>query len=388
MADYAITKPVSNSVFLTHYSSKAFPYAWLLAVPLNLTAVALYNRLIVKLGCFQLFCWISAITVIINTISAFWLRSIPGLAFFLYLWKDTYILLALQQIWSVVHSSTKMRRAKYFYGILFGIGTFGTSVGGVVSGYLAPVWGSEHLLLMTLPIYLFLGAAYYWMLKTSALENPKNPIETPSQKWDDFKLINKSYALQLILMTVVLMQLSTTLMEFRFNLLLEAKLPNQDLRTAFSGKFWAVVGIANLTLQFGVTFLLMELFGLKKSQFFLPSFLLFNVAGCVIHPSFSMVAYAFGAVKIFDYSTFNIIKEMLYVPLSKEEKFKARALIDVFAYRSSKAVASLIIILAQAFLVSQLAYVLTWTVLILYIIWIFGVYIFNKRLEESTIAVN
>ena len=38
---------------------------------------------------------------------------------------------------------------------------------------------------------------------------------------------------------------------------------------------------------------------------------------------------------------------MLYLPLKNEEKFKAKAIIDVFAYRSSKAVASLIIIALQ-----------------------------------------
>ena len=41
-----------------------------------------------------------------------------------------------------------------------------------------------------------------------------------------------------------------------------------------------------------------------------------------------------------DKDVFNILKEMLYVPLKTDEKFKAKAIIDIFAYRSAKAFAS------------------------------------------------
>ena len=59
------------------------------------------------------------------------------------------------------------------------------------------------------------------------------------------------------------------------------------------------------------------------------------------------MALTYGTIKCFDYSVFGIIKEMLYQPLKVEEKFKAKAIIDVFTYRSAKAVASLIILLLQ-----------------------------------------
>jgi ATP/ADP translocase len=36
-------------------------------------------------------------------------------------------------------------------------------------------------------------------------------------------------------------------------------------------------------------------------------------------------------------SLFGVIREMLYVPLQLDEKFRAKAIIDVFAYRTSKA---------------------------------------------------
>jgi ATP/ADP translocase len=46
-------------------------------------------------------------------------------------------------------------------------------------------------------------------------------------------------------------------------------------------------------------------------------------------------------LKSIDFSLLGVIREMLYVPLKLDEKFRAKAIIDVFAYRSAKAIVSL-----------------------------------------------
>ena len=91
------------------------------------------------------------------------------------------------------------------------------------------------------------------------------------------------------------------------------------------------------------------------------------------------VTYSFAVIKTFDYSIFNIIKEMLYVPLKKEEKFKAKAVIDIFAYRSAKAFASFFVIGIQFFFPNRLPYAFTWGPLILFMVWIGAVYSLTKE---------
>lgn len=380
MIDYSIVKPVSNSVFLTHCSASSYPYAWLCALPLNFLLVTFYNRVVPKIGCFRMFLCLSFLALSINLTAAFWIAEIPFFPFFFYLWKDIYIMLMLQQLWAVVHSTTtKITRAKYLYGIVFGVGTFGSSLGSLLSSYFSVRWGTEHLLLLTLPVYFLLGMAYYWLVRTSVLDQ-KNPVK-PSKGACDFRLILTSRPLQFILATVVFMQISTTIMDYRFHSFLEIEIPDQDVRTQFSSQVWAIINSANLVLQFFATFLLVHVLGIRRSQFFLPLVLLGNTAGCLLYPGFRMVSYAFGTVKVFDYSIFNIIKEMLYVPLTKEEKFKARALIDVFAYRTSKALASIAILAMQIFFPFQLSMMLIWIVFLLYILWLVSVYVFTKRVD-------
>ena len=60
-----------------------------------------------------------------------------------------------------------------------------------------------------------------------------------------------------------------------------------------------------------------------------------------------MATYSFASIKALDYSFFGIIREMLYIPLKTDEKYRAKAIIDVFAYRSAKAFASLFLIFIQ-----------------------------------------
>src|ERR1700732_4275576 len=78
-AEYAIVRPVSNSLFIHVFGSDYFPYAWLATVPLSLLAVALYNHLLPRWGCSKLFL-ISIITVVgINSTIAFAFAKFPSL---------------------------------------------------------------------------------------------------------------------------------------------------------------------------------------------------------------------------------------------------------------------------------------------------------------------
>ena len=377
-SEYAITKPTSNSIFIAHYGMKLYPYAWLATVPLNLLVVTLYNRFLPRLGCFRMFLCSIAMTMGVNVISGIYVTQHPFLSFLLYVWKDIYVLLMFQQLWSVIHTRTEMSKAKYLYGILFGVSGCGAIFGSMVPSFLAVRMGSEHLLFMTVPLYLLFIGFYYLMLRQSDFLNNKD-LKIASHKISQgMKLIRSSTSLKFILLIVILMQLSTTIMEFQFNTFLHLKFPVQDLRTQFYGRLWATVNICKLCLQFFATFLLVQFLGLRRSHFVVPGTLLLNSALSLLSPSFAMITYSFGVIKTFDYSIFNIIKEMLYVPLKTDEKFKAKAIIDVFAYRSAKALASLFVIGMQIFYPLHVPYAFSWGPFILFIIWIGAVYYLMK----------
>ncbi len=377
-ADYAIIRPVSNSVFISAYSTALFPYAWLATVPLNLIIVALYNKYLPRLGSFKTYLCIAGIVMSFNLLCALFLKESSWMPFLFYIWKEVYILLMFQQLWSVIHATIAFQRAKYLYGILFGVGAVGAVFGSTLPGFFAVKVGSETLLFSTLVTYSLLTAGFLMLLHFSEQGMSRNLIEEEKRSsWNalkhGFELIHKSPFLPFILAIVTLMQVSSTLIDFQFNHDLEKMVSSKDLRTEYTARILGIVHLATLTLQFFGSFLLVHFLGFKRSHLLVPLILCINAVGFLLFPAFAMISFSYITVKCFDFSLFGVIKEMLYVPLKKDEKFRAKAIIDVFAYRSSKAIVSLLILGLQFLEGMQVHFILSWTAVAILLLWCYTV---------------
>ncbi len=383
----AVTRATSNSVFIAAYTVKFFPIAWIALVPLNLLIVALYNRFLPTIGV----TWMLLISLFIatgmNLFSAFYLDKIHVLPFILYLWKDIFIILMFQQLWSVIHATINISRARYLYGIFFGMGGLGSIAGSLIPGFFAMTFGSERLLVTTIPFYAIVGYFYYVAIKTRANIPTSQDISLSSKTSSDvvggLRLIYGSRLLQFILLLVIFMQVSATILDYQFAHILETEIPHTDRRTEFIGRFFGLVNVVNIFLQFLGSFVLLKLIGLKYTHFMVPFILLCNCIGYILHSSFTMIALTFASVKSLDYSIFGIIKEMLYIPLKVGEKFKAKAIIDVFAYRTSKACASFFILMIQIIAPFALDRCLSWSLVWILVGWIGVIFLMFKHYYQE-----
>ena len=82
-----------------------------------------------------------------------------------------------------------------------------------------------------------------------------------------------------------------------------------------------------------------------------------------------------------EFSIFRASKEMLYIPLSRLEKTKGKALIDILIYRLSKGFSSVLLLTLAFFALSN--YVLE-VALALQIIWIVLTYVITQRYRILT----
>ncbi|MBM3201122.1 MAG: hypothetical protein FJZ56_01775 [Chlamydiae bacterium] len=374
----AVTRATSNSVFIAAYTVKSFPIAWIALVPLNLLIVSLYNRFLPTIGVVWMLLTSLAISTCMNLFSAFYLGHFQALPFILYLWKDIFIILMFQQLWSVIHSTINISRARYLYGIFFGMGGLGSIAGSMIPGFFAMNLGSAKLLLTTIPFYVVVGYFYYFAIKTREYIPFSQDISLSNKRSTDvaggLKLIQGSKLLQFILLLVIFMQVSATILDYQFARILEAEIPHMDKRTEFIGRFFGLVNTVNIFLQFLGSFVLLKLIGLRYSHFMVPFILLCNCLGYIFRSGFGMMAITFASIKSLDYSIFGIIKEMLYIPLNVDEKFKGKAIIDVFAYRTSKACASFFILAIQVIAPLWLDTSLSWTLVCIFALWIFAIF--------------
>lgn len=384
----SITKAVTNSVFIGSYGAKWLPLAWLAIVPLNFLVVSWYNRYLPKMGCLKLFVVTTLLTMAINLFSAYFLSDIRGFPFVLYLWKDIYIMLMFQQLWSVINATISLSKAKFIYGIFYGVGGIGSVLGCMIPGFFAVRFGSEKLLLITLPFYGVLMIAYAFMLKFREDFPEMETIAFDKKQTSNFttamQQIRGSKLLVFILLLVVFMQIASTLLDFKFNSLVEILYPIKDLRTEYLGRFFSLVNMANVILQFLGSFLFVHLLGLKRSHLFIPLFLGGCTALMIALPIFPMIALTYGTIKAIDYSVFGVVKEMLYIPLSVEAKFKAKSVIDIFAYRSSKALASLLVLVLEFLLLPYIQEVISFFLFCLFAFWALSVLLLYRVEHKVT----
>jgi AAA family ATP:ADP antiporter len=375
-AEASITRSVSASYFLDAYKAAFMPYAWMASLPLNFTVVALYNKFIPKLGPRKVMGFILAFALVFNVFCAFYLKSIYYLPFILYLWKDIFIIFLFHKLWSVIHSTIPVKRAKYIYGLFFGLGGLGSIAGSMVPGFFAVLFGTERLLLATLPLYFITYITYSVALRIRKDIQSSQDISFSIDNGDishGLKLIKRSKLLKFILLLVVCMQVSSTILDYQFCTFLEKVYPEIDLRTQFTGRLFFIVNIVNIFLQFFGSLLLLKVAGLRVTHALIPLVLLFNGMLFFFNPVFSVICAGFGTIKSLDYSIFGITKEMLYLPLNVDEKFKAKAIIDVFAYRSSKGLVFFLISGLTFLYGKDINTLLTISLLGIFIIWIYSV---------------
>lgn len=380
---YAVVRPISDAVFITQYGSHFLPYAWLAVIPLNMIVVSFYNKSWARYGCWITFLGAISAIVLMNLIAAFFLKKSSILPFIFYAWKEVYVVLLFQLLWSVIHSTFSLQKAKYVYGLMFAVGGTGGLLGSLLPGFFAVAIGSENLLYAAFPCFIILTLAYRKLLKhTSSVQDAPRNSETASFR-EGWRMIFNSRTLSFILVIVILMQLVSTLAYYQFNMMLESVVGDKDLRTEYIGKVSGLVNVLSVSLQLVGSFVLVHFLGLRKSHMLVPAMLGSNAAMILMYPSFSLVAMGYIANKACDFSIFGIIKEMLYIPLSQKEKFQAKAVIDVFAYRTAKSLGSFLILGLQVLQGSSTLRTLSIGLILLFMLWIWIVHRFLENPQEN-----
>ncbi len=383
--EYGVTRPASCSIFISAYSASWIPYVWIASIPINFFAICLYNRYLPRFGCWKVFLFVVSMVIIVNTTAGFFATSWSFFPFVQALCKDFYILLMFKQVWSLIHTTISSSRAKFLYGLIAGVGGVGAVLGGLAANLFAVALGSQSLFFFTLPLYLLLFSAYTMALRTSAMGEQMRILqnnEASSQK-SGIALIRSSPSLVFLLSIAIFMQLSVSLIDFQFNLSLEKEFPNMDLRTQYYGRLiWIINGLTALFQFFG-GWAMVHFLGLKKSHLFITLFLLCNSLLLFFVPAFGMISYALIAIKTLDYSLFGIAREMLYIPLKINEKFQAKAFIDVFASRSARALGSFLILFLQIFS-SALSKTLSFVSVLIFFCWLGSVWRLFKTEEIAT----
>lgn len=346
--EYAAIRPCVNSLFLKTFSADIFPYTWLVAIPVNAFLVGVYNWTQRHSSIQRTFLFLVNMILLDHIFMGFFLESLPFLVFFYYLWKDSYILLLFQILWSLLHQTTTIQKSQYLYGIIFGFGGLGALLGSYYTATLVETIGSSTIFFYTIPFLLLLQPLFLLLLQHSTTPPPP-PTKPPDGSFQGIQALCRSKSLQLICFICVSMQMSSTLLDFQFQQYLQKTFPVLDERSAILAKVMGTTHLITLFLQFLGAYALSQHVGVRNTHILIPCLLLCFPLGALTIPSLTLFATAMITIKTIDFSVFTVFKEMLYIPLTKEEKNQGKAIVDVFGHRAAKGIASLVILSLEYF---------------------------------------
>jgi AAA family ATP:ADP antiporter len=340
LGGYELVRSPANSLFKEAYGKGALPYV-MAAMPVAVIVILyLYGKLLSWLGARR--------TLLVTTVGScgalagLFVAIESGWTFgrvILYVFREAYVVLLVEQYWSFINSTLSTGTARRLNGPICGIASIGAIAGGYLVATLSVQWGSARLLLgaagITLPAGLFMDLAY------RRCGEPPDQQTSRHRDTLGLRLFGADRMLAVLLGVILLTQAVSALLDLNFQGILQDAIPDVDQQTAYSGRFFARLNVASFIMQFAATPLLLRWLPIAAIHVAIP---LVHVAACIYLlrvESLFAAGLAFTLFKAIDYSTFRAAKEILYIPLSFDARYRAKEVIDVFGYRFGKGGTSL-----------------------------------------------
>jgi ATP:ADP antiporter, AAA family len=376
LTGYLIIKTVREALILSEGGAEIKSYAAAGQALLLFLFVPAYGYLASRVNRIKL---INGVTLFfVSNLLAFYLMSrlrLPlGVVFFL--WVGIFNLSIIAQFWSFANDIYTEDQGKR----LFAIVAFGGSLGAILGPKLASVLfeplGPYLLMLVTaglLGICLIFPNIVNVMERSGARVAKKaTDAAQPLAKGGAFRLVIGKPYLLLIALLMIISNLVNTNGEFILGKTVtqqaqdlvnipQAALTNEgtaapteeqqvkkvrDFIGRFYGDFLFTVSLASALAQLFLVSRIMKFSGVPASLFFLPIISLMGYSVISIIPVLGFIRLAKIVENSTDYSLQNTARQALFLPTTREEKYKAKAAIDTFFVRAGDVLSTALVFLS------------------------------------------
>ena len=270
-----------------------------------------------------------------------------GRAYFV--WVSVFNLFVVAVFWSLMADIFTREQA----GRMFGFIAAGLSCGGIAGPALGSVLatriGAFALLLVAAGLLALSLVAMMVLLglhrrapvvdgeSMSAAVAKDRDAALGGGMWSGFVAVATSrYLLGVALFVLLLTWVSTFLYVEQLKLVNSA-FANRDERVAYFSTidFW--VQAASLVLQMLIFSRLFKRFGFGVLLVSMPLLMMVGFAAVAMSPTFAMVVGVMIARRVGEYGVTRPCRDMLWTNVPREQKYKAKAIIDTFVYRGGDA---------------------------------------------------
>jgi AAA family ATP:ADP antiporter len=349
MGGYEFVRSTAASLFIAAFGSENLPYAMAFIPVLMAACILAYGSALSRLGSRRtLMLSLAASALVFAGCYAAVRAGMRWAAAGLYVFTEVYIVVLVEQFWAFINSTLDQRQARFYNGPILGGATLGSVVGGAVLKAFAVRLGSESFILLAAAALLPTLALSLSAYRLAGEPLPSAREESGPSGPLNLKLVLGSRVLLLIAAVVALSQVFSTAVNLRFYEILESAMPLKDERSAFLGSFWANTNGLATCLQFILTPLLLKRLSLGVLLVGVPAVHLLTAGLLLARPGLGTAGMCLMLFKGLDYSLFRASKELLYIPLSYDARYRAKQVVDSFTYRFSKGATAGVISLFKA----------------------------------------
>jgi len=402
---YYIIKPVREALILGEAGAEVKSYASAGQAALFLLIIPLYGMLASRVNRVWL---INGVTTffISNLVLFFALgRMGAALGVVFYLWVGLFNLMLVAQFWAFANDVYTQKRGERLFGVV-GIGaSLGAIFGALLAGWLFDPLGAYAMMLVSAALLLVCMLLTNWIhrrekqqVEAAHAQRKIEVTERPLGSVGGFQLIFKSRYLLLVAVLVLLSNCVNTTGEFILGKTVaaqaqtmvagstedEAAAAEKSYIGLFYADFFFWVNLVGAALQMFLVSRIMQHFGTGIALLFLPIIALGSYAMLAFIPILSLIRVAKIAENSADYSIQNTARHALFLPTSREAKYKAKSAVDGFFWRAGDALSGIFVFAGTQLALSIRTFAGINVVLV--VVWIVVAVAIVRQLKNGTSA--
>mmetsp|Transcript_20508 Transcript_20508/g.30826 ORF Transcript_20508/g.30826 Transcript_20508/m.30826 type:complete len:490 (+) Transcript_20508:108-1577(+) len=372
---YSFARPSTIAIFTSsktgYQSTAAFPLAMAFVSPVSLLLLISYTKALDKYGpqgalaastlgsASVLFAAAVSILTLQNSDMSFLgiplIKYIPGP---LFVFRESYVQLITSQYWSFLSSVLNPEQSSRWFAPISGLTSITSALAGMNVSYIVSKLGLAGAIFGTgsMMVLSLIAASRAYAISNKYGFNPSHEASGGNSKTSKTgethhdgllrkasKLFRRVPTLWALFLEVLASQGLATLLNVVFVTKLSSAIPDDEKRAGWMGKFFALINVITMVLQFGLLPNLMQVLEPKHLWRVLPIIMMGMTAmqSMKLDPTLSLVAASLLMMKTLEYSARRMLDEMVYVPLDFESRYIGKEVVGVLAYRMGKSGMSL-----------------------------------------------
>ncbi|MDY0934810.1 NTP/NDP exchange transporter [Pseudomonas viridiflava] len=257
-----------------------------------------------------------------------------------FVWISVYNLFIVSIFWSVLVDRFSSEQGQRLFGFVAAGGTLGTFIGPLLAATMAARLGPIALTLAA-AVLLELAVRCHRALLARTEAQSVDPLRVDRRMGGSMlagiTLISRSPYLLGLVLFMLLHTTAATFLYFEQGRIVADSYSNVASRTQFFAVVDLIVSALTLTFQLLLTGPLIRMIGVGGALITLPLATVVAFTAMALAPVPTTVALAQGLRRAIEFSVVRPAREVLWTVVSREEKYKAKNVIETLVYRGGDA---------------------------------------------------